>query len=164
MHCSIFKILLKQFFCAATFTLYHIQKFLSSKHFVNWSSACFFLSVPSCRDQLFYFITFCRFCQVNNLWTQVHPSFSFLFLNSLSKTVSLFILPHFHRFVKWTFLEQIPLPTVDLPIRSLASLYSSFSLDSRSRATALLLYHALLALSSKIDVKYSCWMLCSIYK
>ena len=30
-------------FCAATFTLYHIQKFLSSKQFVNWSSTCFSL-------------------------------------------------------------------------------------------------------------------------
>ena len=58
--------------------LYHIQKFLSSKHFVNWSSTCF-LFIPSRRDQLFYFITFCRFCQVNILWTEVHSIFSFPF-------------------------------------------------------------------------------------
>ena len=45
---------------------------------MNWSSACF-LSVPSRRDQLFYFITFCRFCQVNILWTEVHSTFSFPF-------------------------------------------------------------------------------------
>ena len=32
-----------------------------------------FLFFPSRRDQLFYFITFCRFCQVNNLWTDVQP-------------------------------------------------------------------------------------------
>lgn len=50
----------------ATFILYHIQKFLSSKHFVNRSSDRF-LFFPSRRDQLFYLITFCRFCQVNNL-------------------------------------------------------------------------------------------------
>ena len=31
-----------------------------------------------------------------------------------------------------------------------------YSLNFRSRATALLLYHAVLTLSSKIDVKYSC--------
>ena len=65
-------------FRAATFILYHLQKFLSSKHFVNWSPTCF-LSVPSRRDQLFYFITFCRFCQVNILWTEVHSIFSFPF-------------------------------------------------------------------------------------
>ena len=38
-----------------------------------------FLSIPSRRDQLFYFITFCRFCQVNILWTEVHSIFSFPF-------------------------------------------------------------------------------------
>ena len=45
---------------------------------MNWSSTRF-LSVPSRRDQLFYFITFCRFCQVNILWTEVHSTFSFSF-------------------------------------------------------------------------------------
>ena len=45
---------------------------------MNRSSACF-LSVPSRCDQLFYFITFCRFCQVNILWTEVHSTFSFPF-------------------------------------------------------------------------------------
>ena len=45
---------------------------------MNRSSTCF-LSVPSRRDQLFYFITFCRFCQVNILWTEAHSIFSFLF-------------------------------------------------------------------------------------
>ena len=45
---------------------------------MNWSPTCF-LSVPSRRDQLFHFITFCRFCQVNILWTEVHSTFSFLF-------------------------------------------------------------------------------------
>ena len=48
---------------------------MSSKHFANWSSTCF-LFIPSRRDQLFYFITFCRFCQVNILWTEVHSTFS----------------------------------------------------------------------------------------
>ena len=38
-----------------------------------------FLFIPSRRDQLFYFITFCRFCQVNILWTEVHSVFSFPF-------------------------------------------------------------------------------------
>ena len=75
VHCSIFKILVSGF-RAATFILYHIQKFLSSKHFVNRSSDRF-LFFPSRRDQLFYLITFCRFCQVNNLWTDVQPTLHF---------------------------------------------------------------------------------------
>ena len=45
---------------------------------MNRSSNCF-LFIPSRRDQLFYFITFCRFCQVNILWTEVHSTFSFPF-------------------------------------------------------------------------------------
>ena len=146
VHCSIFKILSKQLSCC-NFILYHLQKFLSSKHFVNRSSTCF-LSVPSRRDQLFYFITFCRFCQVNILWTEVHSTFSFSFLNSLSKTVSLFILPHFKLFVKWTFLEQLQPLTVDLPIRFTVSLVL-YSLNFCSRATALLLYHTSSAVSSR---------------
>ena len=43
VHCSIFKILVSGF-RAATFTLYHIQKFLSSKHFVNCCSFLLFSS------------------------------------------------------------------------------------------------------------------------
>ena len=70
VHCSIFKILVSGF-RAATFTLYHIQKFLSSKHFVNCCSFLLFSSFPSRCDQLFYFITSCSVCQVNNLWTKV---------------------------------------------------------------------------------------------
>ena len=101
------------------------------------------------RDQLFYFITFCRFCQVNILWTEVHSTFSFPFsLNSLSKTVSLFILPHFKRFVKWTFLEQLQPLTVDLSIRFTVTVVL-YSLDFRSRATTLLLYHTSFAMSSR---------------
>ena len=104
VHCSIFKILVSGF-RAATFILYHIQKFLSSKHFVNRSSDRF-LFFPSRRDQLFYFITSCPVCQVNNLWTKVQTVHFFLSPNKLPKTVSLSILSHFRFSVKWTFLEH----------------------------------------------------------
>ena len=147
VHCSIFKILVSGF-RAATFTLYHIQKFLSSKHFVNCCSFLFSRAFPSRRDQLFYFITSCPVCQVNNLWTKVqtvhfsssqtscskqsaflfYHTFAFLsselFLNNLRRSLSI------SRFVLW------------LPL-----LFRS--LDFRSRATALLLYHISLPLSRK---------------
>ena len=71
VHCSIFKILSKQLSCCNFYIISH-SEVLSSKHFVNRSSDRF-LFFPSRRDQLFYFITFCRFCQVNNLWTDVQP-------------------------------------------------------------------------------------------
>ena len=111
------------------------------------------------RDQLFYFITFCRFCQVNILWTEVHSIFSFPFprqpvQNSYpihSTTLQTFCQVNF----SWT-TSTAPLSISRSVSRFLLS--TSF-LDSRSRATALLLYHAFLHLSSKIDVKYSCWIL-----
>ena len=77
VHCSIFKILVSGF-RAATFTLYHIQKLLSSKHFVNCCSFLFSRTFPSRRDQLFYFITSCPVCQVNILWTKVQAVHFFL--------------------------------------------------------------------------------------
>ena len=105
VHCSIFKILVSGF-RAATFTLYHIQKFLSSKQFVNCCSFLFFLTFPSRCDQLFYFITSRSVCQVNNLWTEVQAAHFFLSPNKLPKPVSLSILSHFRFSVKWTFLEH----------------------------------------------------------
>ena len=126
VHCSIFKILVSGF-RAATFTLYHIQKFLSSKHFVNCCSFLFSRTFPSRRDKLFYFITSCSVCQVNNLWTKVQTAHFFLSPNKLPKTVSLSILSHFRFPVKWTFLEQPSPVTVNLPIRALASFALSFS-------------------------------------
>ena len=114
-------------FCAATFTLYHIQKFLSSKHFVNCCSFLFSRTFPSRRDQLFYFITSCPVCQVNNLWTKVQAAHFSFSPNKLPKTVSLSILSHFRFPVKWTFLEQPSPATVNLPIRALASFALSFS-------------------------------------
>ena len=126
VHCSIFKILVSGF-RAATFTLYHIQKFLSSKHFVNCCSFLFSRTFPSRRDQLFYFITSCPVCQVNNLWTKVQAAHFSFSPNKLPKTVSLSILSHFRFPVKWTFLEQPSPATVNLPIRALASFALSFS-------------------------------------
>ena len=126
VHCSIFKILVSGF-RAATFTLYHIQKFLSSKHFVNCCSFLFFLIFPSRRDQLFYFITSCSVCQVNILWTKIQAVHFFLSPNKLLKTVSLSILSHFRFPVKWTFLEQSSPATVNLPIRALVPFALSFS-------------------------------------
>ena len=126
VHCSIFKILVSGF-RAATFTLYHIQKLLSSKHFVNCCSFLFFLTFPSRRDQLFYFITSCSVCQVNILWTEIQAVHFFLSPNKLPKTVSLSILSHFRFPVKWTFLEQSSPATVNLPIRALASFALSLS-------------------------------------
>ena len=126
VHCSIFKILVSGF-RAATFTLYHIQKFLSSKHFVNCCSFLFSRTFPSRRDQLFYFITSCPACQVNILWTKVQTAHFSFSPNKLPKTVSLSILSHFRFPVKWTFLEQPSPTTVNLPIRALASFALSFS-------------------------------------
>ena len=126
VHCSIFKILVSGF-RAATFTLYHIQKFLSSKQFVNCCSFLFFLTFPSRCDQLFYFITSRSVCQVNNLWTEVQAAHFFLSPNKLPKTVSLSILSHFRFPVKWTFLEQPSPVTVNLPIRALVPFALSFS-------------------------------------
>ena len=127
VHCSIFKILVSGF-RAATFTLYHIQKFLSSKHFVNCCSfllfSNFFFSLWPAF--LFYHILFSLSSKQFMNQSSNHSLF-FLLQNKLPKTVSLSILSHFCFPVKWTFLEQPSPVTVNLPIRALAPFALSFS-------------------------------------
>ena len=94
--------------------------------------------------QLLYYITFRSFCQVNILWTEVQP----VFFSFLLAVTSFSILSHSVDFVKWTFLEQLQPLTVDLPIRFTVSLVL-YSLNFRSRATALLLYHTSFTVSSR---------------
>ena len=125
VHCSIFKILVSGF-RAATFTLYHIQKFLSSKHFVNCCSfllfSSFFFSLWPAF--LFYHISFGL--SSKQFMNRNSSCSLFLFSNKLPKTVSFSILSHFCFPVKWTFLEQPSPVTVNLPIRALASFALSF--------------------------------------
>ena len=121
-----------------------------------------FLSIPSRRDQLFYFITFCRFCQVNILWTEVHSIFSFPFprqpvQNSYpihSTTLQTFCQVNF----SWT-TSTAPLSISRSVSRFLLS--TSF-LVFRSRATALLLYHTIPSLSSRYFYKICrfFWIIC----
>ena len=99
--------------------------------------------------QLLYYITFRSFCQVNILWTEVHSIFSFPFprqpvQNSYpihSTTLQTFCQVNF----SWT-TSTAPLSISRSVSRFLLS--TSF-LVFRSRATALLLYHAFSHLSSK---------------
>ena len=153
VHCSIFKILVSGF-RAATFTLYHIQKFLSSKHFVNCCSFLLFssFSFSPWPAFLFYHISFSlsskQFMNRNSscsLFSSPRTScpkqsaslfyhtFAFLsnelFLNNLHRSLSI------SRFVLW------------LPL-----LFRS--LNFRSRATALLLYHISLPLSRKYILRF----------
>ena len=125
VHCSIFKILVSGF-RAATFKLYHIQKFLSSKHFVNYCSFLLFssFSFSPWPAFLFYHISFSL--SSKHFMNQSSSCSLFLSPNKLPKTVSLSILSHFRFPVKWTFLEQPSPVTVNLPIRALASFVLSF--------------------------------------
>ena len=121
VHCSIFKILVSGF-RAATFILYHIQKFLSSKQFMNQSSNRSLFPLPeqaAQNSQPLYSIALSLFCQVNFSWT--------LFQKLNCRTP----VPFF-RFFSLSF----------------------HSLDFRSRATALLLYHIHSPLSRKYILRF----------
>ena len=147
VHCSIFKILVSGF-RAATFTLYHIQKFLSSKQFVNCCSFLLFSSFPSRCDQLFYFITSCSVCQVNILWTEVQIAhFSSPRTSCPKQSASLF----YHTFAFLSselFLNNLHQPlSISRFVLWLPLLFRY--LNFRSRATALLLYHISPPLSRK---------------
>ena len=99
--------------------------------------------------QPIYYITLLSFCQVNKLWTR-SGSFYLFSLNSLAlPRDSLSIISHLLRFVKWTFCEVLP----PLPFTFL-----------RFPATALLLYHLFPLLSSKLLVKFYCWILWKLNK
>ena len=159
VHCSIFKVPRRNSW-AATFILYHISKFLSSELFVNVFelsfipssrlSAFLFFFCDHCRvRQPIYYITLLSFCQVNKLWTR-SGSFHLFFPDSLAFPCdSLSIISHLSLLVKWTFCEVFTPPLFTL---------------LRFPATALLLYHLLPLLSSKLPVKFYCWILWRLNK
>lgn len=140
VHCSIFKILSKQLSCCNFYIISHSEVFVKQTFCEPKFRSFSFLSFSPWPAFLFYHILSFLSSKQSVNWCSTHHS---LFIpDSLSKTVSLFILSHFHAFVKWTFLEQIPPAAVDLPIRS-STFFHSFVLLTTAPVRQLYYYTTL---------------------
>ena len=116
---------------------------MSSKQFVNSFANRFFLNLAFQRDQLFYFITFCRFCQVNKLWTHVQPLFFLTFPTARPKQSAFSFYHIFELLSSEFFMNKFARTSISRSVFPLLVLHSP-----SLRATALLLYHDTSSLSS----------------
>ena len=140
VHCSIFKILVSGF-RAATFTLYHIQKLLSSKHFVNCCSFLLFSSFSFLPWPAFLFYHILSSLSSKQFMNRSSSRSLFLLPEQAAQNsqplYSITLSPSCQVNFSWTFFQKLNWRTPVPFYRFFPLLFRS--LNFRSRATALLL-------------------------